>query len=236
MMKRFAKKACVLALACAMLLCLAPGALADVSASLVLRGWDGDSYQYILFGSYDSESSLPEPILWRVLHTTQDRALLVSEYILEARPFDEESSQWAGSEIKEWLNTTFLNEAFSSREAYEALGDSSELGRVFLLSRADWLNESYGFSQDASFPDDRRIAMGAYGAIDSGLWQSSTGYSSYYTRTDRSGASLYQIRSNGTLGEARIDRDNVGIRPAISIHLDKVSFSAGDGSLESPYR
>ncbi len=235
-MNRWLKNGWRLVVVCAMLLSLIPSALADVSGSSVLHGWDGESYQYVLFGEYDSGSSLPEPILWRVLYATKDRALLVSEYILETRSFDDQSSEWTNSRLKTWLNKTFLSEAFSSRDTYDALANSSELGRVFLLSKGDLLNENYGFSWDEACPDERRLAMGVYDALNAGLWASSANYSTYYTRTAKGSTSLYQVRANGALGEARIDRDNVGIRPAISIYLDQVSFSGGNGTFESPYQ
>lgn len=211
-------------------------ALADMPAGTVLRGWNGTDYQYVRFGNYESGSSLSEGILWRVLGTTGDRALLMSEYILATRSFDSENSEWKSSAIKKWLNGTFLKAAFSARADYEALHNSSELGRVFLLSKGDFENESYGFSRDTDYFDDRRRAMGTYNAINEQLWESYDNYSSYYTRTSRHKQSLYQIRSDGSIGVARIDRDNVGIRPAVTIYLDKVTFSAGDGTIGNPYR
>ena len=206
------------------------------SSRLVLRGWDGASYQYVQLGNYVSGGRKPEPILWRVLYTTDNRALLLSEYILATRPFDSSRSIWDGSRIKEWLNGTFLRNAFSAKEDYDALVDDWELGRVFLLSREEMANESYGFSRKESSPDSQRQARGTSNAIFEGLWGADTGYSSYFTRTAKGRTSVYQIRSDGCFGEARINRDNVGTRPAIWIFLDKVSFSSGDGTMESPYR
>ena len=235
-MKRLIKGCLLLVCVCVMVFSIITGVLASTSASSVLQGWNGSSYQYILFGQYASGSKTPEPVLWRVLYTTNDRALLVSEYILAARPFDGASPDWEGSEIQDWLNSTFLHDAFSSRQDYGALVRNKELGRVFLLSREDLANEDYGFSKDEEHPDDPRRAMGTNRAISSGLWRNEEGYSTYYTRTMRGRTSLYQIRTDGSFGEARIGRKNVGIRPAVRIDLDKVSFSSGDGTLESPYR
>ena len=211
-------------------------ASADTSAKAVLTGWDGNNYQYVLFGDYESGSSLSEGILWRVLGTTSDRALLMSEYILATRPFDEKSSDWGKSDINKWLNGSFLKTAFASRNDYDALYNSNELGRVFLLSKGDLQNEQYGFSRDENYFDDRRRSTGVYNAINGQIWEASDDNSSYYTRTSQGGEVLYQIRSDGSIGIARIDRKNVGIRPAITIVLDKVSFSSGEGTIENPYR
>ena len=43
------------------------------------------------------------------------------------------------------------------------------------------------------------------------------GYCSYHTRTPASGATLYRVRTSGAIGEARYDRNNVGVRLLIVV-------------------
>ena len=235
-MKKFGKELLAVVLVLTAILGSVSLASADTSAKTVLTGWDGNNYQYVLFGDYESGSSLSEGILWRVLGTTSERALLMSEYILATRPFDEKNSDWGKSDINKWLNGSFLKTAFASRDDYDALYNNNELGRVFLLSKGDLQNEQYGFSRDENYFDDRRRSAGIYDAINGQIWEATDDNSSYYTRTSQGKEVLYQIRSNGSIGIARIDRKNVGIRPAIAIILDRVSFSAGDGTIGNPFR
>ena len=67
-------------------------------------------------GSYPQNTDSPEPIVWRVLGTEDGRALLVSEYLLDARRYDGSDSKWKESELREWLCGEFLDTAFSEEE------------------------------------------------------------------------------------------------------------------------
>ncbi len=74
----------------------------------------------IEFGSYpqtkDGDTFKVEPIKWRVLEINNGKALLLSEKILDAHMFAEESNNYANSEIRRWLNNEFYNEAFNDEE------------------------------------------------------------------------------------------------------------------------
>ena len=72
------------------------------------------------FGSYeqDNNKSRKEPIEWRVLKVNGDLALVISEKILDCRPYNETRTAvtWETSSIRKWLNGTFLNAAFTEAE------------------------------------------------------------------------------------------------------------------------
>ena len=52
-----------------------------------------------------------------MLDVLDGKALLISLYALDAHRFDENAYRgWDKSEIREWLNSTFLNEAFTAQE------------------------------------------------------------------------------------------------------------------------
>ena len=69
-----------------------------------------------------------EPILWRVLLIRDGQALLASEKVLDAQPFQHPEKQrtidgitvypnnYAHSGVRKWLNGTFFNTAFSDEE------------------------------------------------------------------------------------------------------------------------
>lgn len=71
---------------------------------------------HLTFGNYPQSTDEPEPIEWRVLDVERGKALLISEYLLDAHRFDDNSNDWKTSEIRAWLNDDFLNNAFSSDE------------------------------------------------------------------------------------------------------------------------
>lgn len=62
-----------------------------------------------------------EPIKWRVLSVSEDGtdALLLADKCLEARAYHGEYSEtvtWENSDLREWLNTTFMETAFTESE------------------------------------------------------------------------------------------------------------------------
>ncbi len=80
----------------------------------------------ITFGAYEQDNDLTngkEPIEWIVLDVDKktNRALVISRYGLDARAYqsgdwDTQYPTWEKSEIREWLNSTFLNAAFTAEE------------------------------------------------------------------------------------------------------------------------
>ena len=75
----------------------------------------------VSFGHYEQDNNLengPEPIEWIVLHVTDDKALLLSKYGLDAKPYNTEwkDVSWETCTLRTWLNSDFLSEAFSKKE------------------------------------------------------------------------------------------------------------------------
>ena len=69
-----------------------------------------------------------EPIHWRILHIEDGYAFLVAENIIECGPFQTDltdkfiggrtvyANNWEHSQVRKWLNTTFINSAFNADE------------------------------------------------------------------------------------------------------------------------
>ncbi len=70
----------------------------------------------LLFGSYPQDSDAREPILWRALDISDGKALMLSEYVLDARRYDGNSSVWKTSELRRWLLGKFAGKAFCAEE------------------------------------------------------------------------------------------------------------------------
>ncbi|MBE5834759.1 MAG: hypothetical protein E7309_08975 [Butyrivibrio sp.] len=91
----------------------------------------------VTFGSYeqdDNEDNGAEPIEWIVLDTDGSKTLLLSKYVLDEEQYDYSGNHvtWYTSNIFQWLNADFKNEAFSDDEKKQIV--NSEYGDVFLLS------------------------------------------------------------------------------------------------------
>ena len=119
----------------------------------------------VKFGHYEQDNNLEngqEPIEWIVLDVQDGKALLLSKYGLDAKPYNEElkndkvsAYNWAYCTLRAWLNEDFLNTAFSADEksallmtdvnnrktegytAWDYYGTINTQDKVFLLSYAE---------------------------------------------------------------------------------------------------
>ena len=162
----------------------------------------------VTFGSYDYE-----PITWQVLSSDSQYTKLISEYVIACMPFDRDNSNWTTSDVRAWLNDSFAYNAFTAYERSQLCLLNNDMVR--LPSLGDMT--SNGFSRNRNAQDHSRAAMGNGYAVSGGLWVNRGNYCSYYTLTPNDSETLYQVRTNGSVGIARCDRDNVGIRAVIIV-------------------
>ena len=92
--------------------------IAEIGLSL-LDGADVGSKVYL--GMYEQDNNTEngkEKIEWTVLAKEGDRLLLISNYALEARPYNTESTDvtWESCTLRTWLNTEFYTSAFGAEE------------------------------------------------------------------------------------------------------------------------
>ncbi len=148
-----------------LLACLLPGAFAGAEGEI--RGYDRErGYVYLTLGQYmQTAEGEMRPILWRVLAADEEKAYLLSEYILFARPMhitrrecetdeqkagfsrvdyrDELKGDFAGTELCEYLNGTFAETAFTAEEMGMLL-PCGDYGKVFLIPTEDMKDKSLG--------------------------------------------------------------------------------------------
>lgn len=77
--------------------------------------------EYVEFGRYEQdgdENNGPEPIEWEVLEIDMNRALLISKYVLDCKPYNEEFEEvtWESCSLRKWLNEDFYDTAFTEEE------------------------------------------------------------------------------------------------------------------------
>ena len=119
------------------LVCVA-ASFAASTASAETKYQEGD---VVLFGSYEQNnirSDGAEPIEWIVLDVKSDRILLLSQYALDSERYHyrKESVSWDTCSVRDWLNTTFYEEAFTCSEQRSILSSGTSVydDYVFLLS------------------------------------------------------------------------------------------------------
>ena len=82
---------------------------------MIISAQKGDT---VYFGAYEQDGNLnndKEPIEWKVIEKQDGNLLLLSVYALDAKKFSGSSDEiyWKDSEIRTWLNDSFMREAFS---------------------------------------------------------------------------------------------------------------------------
>lgn len=198
---------------------------------------------YIKLGTYEQNGEIgdgKEDIEWLVLKISDNKALVISRYVIDCQPYQEEYARfdnvtWEESDIRIWLNNSFLNTSFTEAEkdmigitvvpahknpAYERSpgpGNATN-DKIFLLSaiEADELFSSY---------NERQCKPTAYADTNGANVDSDNGNSWWWLRTPGKtlGDTTY-IKSNGiisTYGEFVIYSSG-GVRPAMWIDLSKV--------------
>lgn len=194
----------------------------------------------IVFGHYEQDNNLtngPEGIEWIVLDVQAGKALLLSKYGLDAKPYHTEfvAITWADCALRTWLNNDFLNGAFSETEQsailladvdnsdaqgnpkYYSAGISNTQDTIFLLS----YHEAY----DIYFPNnENRMCIATKYARANGAWTKYVENNAAGPWWLRSPGMFQDNASNvyydGTRANTRVDRDDFIVRPAIWLSLE----------------
>ena len=163
----------------------------------------------IQFGEFD----------WRVLDVQDGKALILADRIVENQQYhDNVAITWEDSEVRKWLNDTFLKETFTAAERnliaeswvvnndnpeYGTAGGNDTTDRIFLLSFDE--AEKY-------FPDEtERIALD-FNNTPSFWWLRSPG------AIANSAVGVSSV--DGGIGEAGILlNSSYGIRPALWVNM-----------------
>lgn len=182
----------------------------------------GDS---VFYGHYEQDGITDngsEPIQWVVMASDGSSVLLLSEYILEKKAFDSYSHYWEESDLRDWLNSSFFNNAFSEDERntiQKMITSENTSDYVFCLSA----EEARGlFSDDESrraCPTELLLVNGFKAWEECGDW---------WTRsisTASNGKGVVPVEADGNVrsaGTVPYDWDaytDIGVRPAICISL-----------------
>ncbi len=142
----------------------------------------------VTFGSYpQTASGQSKPIEWLILRRASGYMLLISVYALDCRPYHEVSFfqrlmqkynvDWSACTLRQWLNTTFLNEAFSEEEKSKIListiknpasqwndtsGGLATRDSVFLLSHSEVLQLMSETQSRRCRPTEYAVSRGVF--------------------------------------------------------------------------
>lgn len=137
----------------------------------------------IQFGSYEQDNNFDngaEPINWLVIDDdpVTGQVLLLSTRGLDCQKYHNErvSVSWSNSDIRSWLNSTFLSQAFTAADQARiaetpTASDGSCYDRVFFLDESE-IYEYQGILEDSGYeeiiPTAYAEAQGAY--CEDGQW------------------------------------------------------------------
>lgn len=97
---------------------------------------------FVKYGNYRGT-----PIIWKVFDVNQNSKMLVSEYALDIKEYNDKNNKkadWQNSTIRKWLNHDFIDNAFSLEEQRNIVSTKRRenvYDKVFLLSK----NEVEGY-------------------------------------------------------------------------------------------
>lgn len=186
----------------------------------------------IKFGNYPQNTKRKkEPIEWRVLAIEDGKALIISQYALDCKKYNEEciNTSWEKCTLRKWLNSDFLNSAFDSTEQnliqlstvtadknprYSTNQGNDTKDKVFLLSEKEV--KQY-FKND----EDRKCKPTKF-AINNGAYKNDSGRCWWWLRSlgrfSNSAAVVYPDGSVRFLG-GNVDFNDDSVRPALWINL-----------------
>lgn len=206
--------------------------LQSIKPLLLAKANPGDT---VFFGAYEQDNNTSngkEDVEWLVLEVKDGKALVVSKYALDCKQYNTSNANvtWETYTLRKWLNTDFINSAFSSDEkakiptvtvsadknpGYSANPGNATQDQVFLLSitEANKYFNSNGARQCE--PTDYAVANGAWES-DSGnfcwWWLRSPGVTQY--------SAAYVFCGGGvTESGDGVDIGTSAVRPALWISI-----------------
>ena len=154
-----------------------------------------------------------QPITWRVLSDENGQLLLLSEKVIDAKAYNvsNSSTTWSKSTLRTWLNSTFLEDAFSSQDKelicnkylvnegnpfFNISGGNSTTDKIFILSYSDVLKPDYGFESTTNTCEARKAKLTDYARFAS-LHSSCTLQNGWYMYNEGSIYGYYWLRTPG---------------------------------------
>lgn len=194
-----------------------------------------------------------EPLTWRVLdpdegyimcdnvidsQSYQNFVIRKDDKLYNSKDFTNYVSDWETCSLRQWLNKTFYNTAFS-REEKMLIGttflennspDGTWFGtdtgdKIFILSFDDVINSAYGFDSSISEFDKARKLKGTDYSKCQGVYISQ-GYPYWWLRTPGNAEAVYLVSSYGWAAPGQgVYGTGMGVVPALKLNPKAVDVS-----------
>lgn len=181
-------------------------------------------------------------IEWRIINETDEGYLLMSEYALDAQPFNTEDveSAWNTCSLHAWLTDTFYNAAFNQTEQSELLEKiitpsinpdygvltGEDIPDYIAILAAEEVSEgANGFPGTRKDNDETRLCSPTEYAKAAGVYADSSNHCRWWLRTAGNGASLSMyVANNGLLAcdGYYVSGVDIGVRPVVYLSKDAV--------------
>lgn len=193
----------------------------------------------VYFGKYEQDNNTSngkEDIEWLVLAKEGNKALVISEYALDCQQYNtsERRVTWEYCSLRKWLNTTFINAAFSSTEqnviisstvTEEFMLGNNTTDKVFILSDTEvthYFKEADSYFSKASARQCHGTAycyaQGAYKNWNGNCWwwlRSPV----YYDPANIQHCDVAHVSEGGSYVQCSVDCDSCAVRPAFWINI-----------------
>ena len=249
-MRLMKRKQSVLAVAL-LALCLS---IAFGASGEELRGYskaDG-GYQYVLLGEYPYEADgTPAPVMWRILSVEDQRAILLSEMILDCKQVtfvedakDRENhnypdlTDFRDSDLSQWLNSDMLTALMGENTLKNAIVET-DFGMLWLLSYDQMADTKWGFDKSVWKHNmkSRRAYATPYAREGGILVDRSLDTSPWWSGTlrNKTGKKGWIAGVDGHISVGFFGRMNVGVRPAMTLDLTRIEITSGSGTKDDPF-
>ena len=166
-------------------------------------------------------------VSWIVLDIKGDQVLVISEYVLDCVPYNEKKTNvtWETCTLRSWLNNDFLNTAFTEDEQsiialstvkaelnpeHDTHPGNNTQDRIFVLS----VNEAESY-----FGSNLGKCPATIYAVENGA-DTFQGKSYWWLRSPGSNhKNATLVMSGGNCASFSVNKDDVGVRPAMWIDL-----------------
>lgn len=177
------------------------------------NSWKDKVYRYYKY----------EPIQWRVLNCDGNSLMLLSEKVLDYQYYNRaKTGSWDESQLKQWLNSSFLEQAFTKNEQEKLLGSTGE--KVTLPSGSDILNKAYGFVDKKDVLAVSRRAWTSDYAESVGapvVTEGNARENTYWSTKDFKNDNMIYVQFDGQVKELPISTSSLAcVRPMIRISVD----------------
>lgn len=237
----------------------------DVSAATLKnpqRGTDGVvTWDCVYFGKYIQsivDGKKKEPIKWRVLSKNGNDLFLMADRSLDVWQYNctNNAVTWETSGLRKWLNSDFLNKAFS-KEEQKAIkttkvtnnpqklknGGKDTNDKVYIPSIEEMINSKYGFDKgETNLDDAREIMITKFVSCGGSLKKSHLGsegtFGSYWLRiigekTIQAPIVSEQGKVNKNQYGRYVSSDNISVCPVLHLNITNTKVWKYAGTVSS---